>query len=288
VRQPINQDAPVNSLQGAGSELRRVERMPATRRPLYVLVVDDIPANQTVIRTLLQKRGHDVQVAGDGREAVDLHKRSTFDVLLMDVQMPTMDGLQATAAIRNMDDPGRSRVPIIALTSHAQADDRVRCLQAGMDDYLAKPVAAERLIELVERLGRVGAGPPAISQATPGTSSKGDRAIDIGATLSRLGNDPELLRDTAYFLVEDAPGLIARLRDGLQAGDVEAVERAAHTLKGMAANFDARAAMQAAARIEDLAKASCLDAADDAVAPLEREFERVIAALRDEVLGPNA
>jgi HPt (histidine-containing phosphotransfer) domain-containing protein len=187
-----------------------------------------------------------------------------------------------------MDDPGKSRVPIIALTSHVQAVDRDRCLQAGMDDYLAKPVAAERLIELVERLGRVEAGPPAISGSTAGASSKGERVIDVGATLGRLGNDPQLLRDMGRFLVEDAPGLMARLREGWQAGDVEAVERAAHTLKGMAANFDAHAAMQAAAQIEDLAKASCLDAGDDALAPLEREFERVIAALRDEVLDrPN-
>ncbi len=115
---------------------------------LRVLVAEDTRANQELIVRVLNKRGHVVEVAADGRQAVELASRASFDVVLMDLQMPGMDGFQATAELRAM--PETARIPIVALTAHAMAGDRERCLAAGMDDYLAKPLDIRTLVDIVE------------------------------------------------------------------------------------------------------------------------------------------
>jgi CheY-like chemotaxis protein len=119
---------------------------------LQVLLAEDMRANQMLVLYALRQRGHRVDVAGDGQEAVERATASAYDVILMDVQMPVLDGFQATAAIRAL--PSRARVPIIALTAHAMAGDRERCLEAGMNGYLAKPLDIEQLIDVVETWGR--------------------------------------------------------------------------------------------------------------------------------------
>lgn len=119
---------------------------------LRVLVAEDTPTNQKLISHVLQKRGHHVDIAATGEEAVAAVVQRPYDVILMDVQMPKMDGLQATAAIRAL--PGRERVPIIALTAHAMSGDRQRCLDAGMDHYLPKPLDIRKLVEVVEEFAR--------------------------------------------------------------------------------------------------------------------------------------
>ena len=121
---------------------------------LRVLVAEDTPTNQKLISHVLQKRGHHVDIAATGEDAVAAVVKRQYDVILMDVQMPKMDGLQATAAIRAL--PGRERVPIIALTAHAMSGDRQRCLDAGMDHYLPKPLDIRKLLEVVEELARQG------------------------------------------------------------------------------------------------------------------------------------
>ena len=120
---------------------------------LRILLVEDNPANQKLATYILQDRGHLVEIAGDGQEAIYLTEQNRYDVILMDVQMPGMNGLEATAAIRKREDGG-SRVPIIAMTAHAMKGDRERCLAAGMDGYLSKPVNAQEMIGLVESLAR--------------------------------------------------------------------------------------------------------------------------------------
>jgi CheY-like chemotaxis protein len=151
---------------------------------LRVLVAEDTYANQKLLTTVLAKRGHVVESARDGHEAVELAGDRQFDVILMDVQMPRMDGLQATSAIRGMPDPHRRRVPIIALTAHAMEGDRERFLEAGMDGYFTKPIHAPRLIEYLESRYSAAASnglewnsPPApdaphsVAAATPNVSS---------------------------------------------------------------------------------------------------------------------
>ncbi len=121
-------------------------------RPLRVLLAEDTPANQKLVVKILQKRGHVVIVANHGREAIDLFKQENFDIVLMDVQMPVMDGFQATEVIRSLDRSAHSSIPIVAMTAHAMAGDQDRCLAAGMDAYLAKPVDSRKLVALIERL----------------------------------------------------------------------------------------------------------------------------------------
>lgn len=125
-------------------------KSPPPARPLNILLAEDTPANQKLIVSLLKKRGHSIAVAHNGREAIDVLKQQRFDVVLMDVQMPIMDGFQATAVIRASQKAGADRLPIIAMTAHAMRGDRERCLAAGMDAYLAKPIDSRKLIELVE------------------------------------------------------------------------------------------------------------------------------------------
>jgi CheY-like chemotaxis protein len=125
-------------------------------QPLRLLLVEDTPANQKLITKILEKRGHLVDVASNGEVALRLLPQKEFDVVLMDVQMPVMDGFQATAAIRALPRPHLSGIPIIAMTAHAMQGDRERCLAAGMDAYVTKPIHSQSLIELVERVGRDG------------------------------------------------------------------------------------------------------------------------------------
>ena len=130
--------------------------LPPPRRTLRILLAEDTLANRKVIVYALSKRGHEVDVAGTGAEALELVQRRDFDLVLMDVQMPVMDGLEATAAIRKLDDPKRATLPIIAMTAHAYKSDQERCLAAGMDAYISKPVNRQELIEMVERLAGGG------------------------------------------------------------------------------------------------------------------------------------
>lgn len=122
-------------------------------RHLRVLLAEDTPTNQLLVQRTLQKRGHEVQIACDGQQAVELVQKEPFDVVLMDVQMPVMDGLRATERIRELDDPAQAKIPIIAMTAHAMASDRERCLAAGMDGYVSKPVRTADLIQVVEEFG---------------------------------------------------------------------------------------------------------------------------------------
>ena len=147
---------------------------PVACAQLRILLVEDNPANQKLATYVLQDRGHLVEIAGDGQEAIRLTERNRYDMILMDVQMPGMDGLEATAAIRKRED-GSRRVPIIAMTAHAMKGDRDRCLAAGMDGYLSKPIDGHEMIALVETLA---AGSPSVaagavsSRTHPATSRK--------------------------------------------------------------------------------------------------------------------
>src|SRR5262245_56898715 len=127
------------------------------QRILRVLIAEDTPADQKVVKAILERRGHVVEVAQNGRQAIEKHRQQSFDVILMDVQMPTMDGLQATEAIRQMTDQAKSSVRVIAMTAHARREDRLRCHEAGMNGYISKPIDSNRLLKLVESLATAGA-----------------------------------------------------------------------------------------------------------------------------------
>ncbi|MFO0945010.1 MAG: response regulator [Planctomycetota bacterium] len=229
------------------------------RPSLKVLLAEDTPANQRVASLVLSKRGHDVSIVSNGADAVERVRNEAFDVVLMDVQMPVMDGYQATAAIRALDDRDKRTVPIVAMTAHAMQRDRQRCYDAGMDAYLAKPIDAAHLIETVEGIvSRVRPMLRARSTSSPFTSFPPHALLpilDLEGTLARLGGDQELFRELLEHHDMDTPNLRSQLRIAMDAGDANGIEKTAHRIKGIIANFGASRAVASVQKVEELGKA---------------------------------
>jgi CheY-like chemotaxis protein len=206
---------------------------------LKVLLVEDNRTNQQVAVKILQNLGHQARVAGNGLEALSALENNDFDLVFMDVQMPEMDGLEATRAIRGRSAAVRDpNIPIIAMTAHAMKGDRERCLAAGMDDYLSKPFTPESLSAAVARVISPAADkaetmPPA--EALPG---QGD--FDRGALLSILEDDQQTVEDMIAIFTQDAPLHLAGLKEAAEAGDWQAARDLAHKLKGAAGMIQAR------------------------------------------------
>jgi CheY-like chemotaxis protein len=230
-----------------------------------------------------------VEVADNGQEAISLTAQNRYDVLLMDVQMPGMDGLEATAAIRKCEVGGR-RVPIIAMTAHAMKGDRDRCLAAGMDGYLSKPVNAQEMIGLVESLAR-GAAPAenGVGAHLPGPASGCCAAISPAPSsvfnpdeaLARCYNKPKMVREMIQCFFDEVDNLFPQMRSALEQGDLAEVGRLGHRMKGTVVYLGAQAAKEAALRVERFCH--CEDGAsseaEEAVNALERECVALKAAL---------
>ena len=237
-------------------------------------MAEDAPANQMLVVRLLERRGHKVEVAGDGRQAVTLFDQRPFDLVLMDVQMPEMDGLQATAEIRKRRQQGGGRVPIVALSVLTSRGDRERCLSAGMDACIAKPIDVSQLVELVESFG-------AKSERAPPVVRPDEPVIDCQASLARLDNDREIFLEMVHFFWNDVPKLLQRLHASIEAGQPGELALAAHTLKGLVANFDANRAGAAASRLEQMGRQQDLMGAAAVCRTLEEEIVRVKRALAE-------
>jgi CheY-like chemotaxis protein len=249
--------------------------------PLRVLLVEDNPANQKLAAYILQDRGHLVEMAGDGQEALYLTEQNRYDVILMDVQMPEMGGLEATAAIRKRDDGGK-RVPIIAMTAYAMKSDRDRCLATGMDGYLSKPVNAQEMIGLVESLaagsGAVSVPPAPIEPISPPAAA----VFDLELAMKRCLNKRDLLQEMIAFFFKDADSLLPQMRAALQKGDLAEVGRLGHRLKGTITHVGAEAAREAASRVERfMLHAGEQAEAEKAVRAFERECEVLRVALTE-------
>jgi signal transduction histidine kinase/CheY-like chemotaxis protein len=277
--------AVITALSADPPATERPSRVPAPRpgapvaATLRVLVAEDNPVNQQLAIRFLGKLGHQAVVVGDGRQALDALARGGFDLVLMDVQMPELDGLQATAMWRDVERRSGGHVPVIAMTAHAMSGDRERCLQAGCDDYLSKPVRLQGLAVAIERcLGRTGPPPGKGSNGSgvPGEAERLD-AFDLTAALDGVDGDRDLLRDLARVFLEDSPRLLSALREASAAGDAIRLRRAAHSLKGSVGNFGAAQAVAASLRLEGLAGSGDLVAA----APVVGEIEAFVAGLRE-------
>ena len=194
-----------------------------SQQPLRVLLAEDTVANQKIVKSILTRRGHAVEIASNGREVVDMIRYQPFDVVLMDVQMPVMDGYQATTAIRMLEAHLGQHVPIVALTAHAMQGDRQRCLAAGMDDYLVKPVRSAHLIELVERYSMNSNQTRQSADLKPAEATRRSAvdgaAFDLEAALARLGHDRAFFANLVDFFLEDYPDLLGRLREAAKTGD---------------------------------------------------------------------
>ena len=243
------------------------KRMPS----LKLLVAEDTPFNQKFILRLLERWGHTAVLARDGKEALTRFAEEPFDAVLMDVQMPEMDGLEAAAAIRRLEArTGRPRTPIVAMTAYAVQGDRDRCLAAGMDDYLAKPIDAGAL----ERILRTRA----CGQKTPAGEK---RLPEEGSLLEGFGNDFGFFREVVEVFLEDHPRQVALLREAAGRGDAASFRRAAHSLKGMLRGFRFTAAAEKAERLERAGEASALSGTGPLIAELEGDMLFLERRLRE-------
>jgi CheY-like chemotaxis protein/HPt (histidine-containing phosphotransfer) domain-containing protein len=251
----------------------------ATPRRLRVLVAEDNDVNRRFLTRVLEKHGHEAVTVANGRQAIDALARvapQRFDVVLMDVQMPEVDGLSATVMIRQQERSTGTHVPIVAMTAHAMSGDRERCLEAGMDAYVSKPVHPHELIAAVERAARP---PHAADRAAPGAAPPPDVVFDVAHARARLGGDQQLLREIIAIFRAEAPALESSIRNAAAAADLEALRLAAHALKGALGTVDAPRAFAAAARVEDAARRADSSRLPSAVAALEHEMIALHRAL---------
>jgi signal transduction histidine kinase/CheY-like chemotaxis protein len=244
----------------------------ASVRRLRVLVAEDNIVNQRVAVGLLTKRGHEVKVASNGQEAVDAAESGDFDVVLMDVQMPIMGGIEATAAIREREGGAGGHLRILAMTAHAMMGDRERCLAAGMDGYLSKPIDPVMLYAALEYDGAGSA--PAAPPAAPAL------AIDREQLLMRLGGDEELLTEVVDLFLADCPVRLAAIKTAVDARDAEGIRKAAHALKGAAGNLSAARLVAATQTLERIGADGRLEATQAAWRLLAVEASAAIDALR--------
>jgi CheY-like chemotaxis protein/HPt (histidine-containing phosphotransfer) domain-containing protein len=237
-----------------------------------VLLAEDNKVNQKLASRLLEKQGHSVVIAINGREAVAAFESEAFDLILMDVQMPELNGYEATAAIREREKVSGRHIPIIAMTAHAMKGDRERCLQAGMDGYVSKPIDTRELFDAIEqvtaRVSRNRGEAPALTEV-----------FDREEALARGGGDMELLLEIAKLFLDECPSQLAEIRDAVARSDSEALERVAHALKGAVGNFGAKLVYAAADKLEMMGRAGNVDGGAEACTELTAEVERLKRSL---------
>jgi two-component system sensor kinase len=243
-----------------------------TTGPMRILLAEDGLVNQQVAIGLLELRGHRVSIANNGHEVLLALEKQKFDVVLMDVQMPEMDGMEATRAIRRREQHTGRHIPIIAMTAHAMKGDREECLAAGMDGYITKPIQAQQLYATVEAY-------PGSEQVveSPGVHAKAP--LEWPTALARVGGSKELLRRLAGLFLKECVKVMAEIRQTITSGDSLRLRRAAHTLKGSADCFAAKPTVEAAFNLELMGKEGNLARVEEGYAALERELGRLTPLL---------
>ena len=244
-------------------------------RPLRILLAEDNLINQKVSLWALENAGHQVSVANNGREAVSALDGDPFDLVLMDVQMPEMDGLEATATIRQAERRTGRHVPIIALTAHAMKGDRERFLAAGMDGYVTKPIRQQELWQEIEQCVPL----PAETKGNGISVGAPDSTLDRATLLARVGGNAKLLTEILHLFRGECPRLMGELREAVSRRNAEGIRRTAHTLKGMLGNLSAQDAYEAAARMEKAGWEDESADAENAFADFQRQLDRLDLAV---------
>jgi CheY-like chemotaxis protein/HPt (histidine-containing phosphotransfer) domain-containing protein len=239
-----------------------------------VLVAEDNTVNQKLARALLERAGHHVVVAENGQVAVDLVRESDFDVILMDVQMPVLGGFEATRAIREWEQKVGGHIPIIAVTARAMAGDREDCLAAGMDGYVAKPLRAAAVFEVIESLV-----PAARHEAAP-AQAPASGIFDSALLLDMLGDDQSLFSEITDAFFREAPLQVDKIRRAMAGNDPKSLREAAHSLKGAAATITAARVASQAERIEAAGRESRTDVQENI-----KELENALTELRQVLDG---
>jgi PAS domain S-box-containing protein len=247
---------------------------------IRILLAEDNPVNQTVALRLLEKQGHQVVVVGNGREAIRALESASpegFDIVLMDVRMPEMDGFEATAAIRAKEAGTDRHIPIVAMTAHAMKGDRERCLAAGMDAYISKPIRGKELLELMQQL----AGVPAPVEDAGERPAQASDLPDLKTLLEQFDNDADLLREVAETFLTDHPRQLAAIQEALDRNDARSVERTAHAFKGSVGNFGASAVVRAAQKLELMGRDGDLTNAEEAFGQLRKKVRLLAHSLKE-------
>lgn len=246
-----------------------------TTHPLDVLIAEDDLVNRELVTRLLEKRGHRVVTVSDGNKILDVLKKRNqkVDVVLMDVEMPGKNGIEATTAVRMWEKQSEKRLPIVAMTAHAEAEDRERCLEAGMDAYISKPVSGQRLFEVLEAM---------VPRMSPCPDSDlRSSALDRVDALDRVAGDKRLLAQLARIFLEGWRGRLNTIHHGLERSDANMLVNSAHTLKGALGSLAAHAASQAAADLEAQALRGNFVRCAAAAKTLEQEIDRIVPVLAE-------
>jgi PAS domain S-box-containing protein len=246
---------------------------------LRVLLAEDNAVNQRLAFRLLEKMGHQVWLAHNGREAVDLVSVGQFDLLLMDIQMPVMGGIEAAQRIRAAEQGTGRHLPIVAMTAHALKGDREACLEAGMDGYVAKPIRAAELAEEIRRV--ISKKEKTKSDLPTSDAVASELPVDSAELLARVEGDRDLLQSLIGIFREDCPKQLGALREAVASQDSRAIASISHALKGMLANLAGKKASAVAAYVEHSARNGELGKVREGLPELEREIGRVEAALEE-------
>jgi len=239
---------------------------------LHILLVEDNPVNRRLAQHVLEKEGYTVAAVDNGAAALKTLERERFDLVLMDVQMPRMDGIATTTAIRNREKISGGYIPIVALTAHAMAGDRERCLKAGMDGYLIKPIQPATLLEAIEQLHLASGG--------RSNSARADKiVVDRATLLDRVDGDMQLLGEITKMFLQQCDPLMASAREAMKTGNAGRFAYDIHTLRGMFRNLSATAAQEAAGKLEELDLVKNLEKVQAAYALLECEAQALKAEL---------
>jgi two-component system, sensor histidine kinase and response regulator len=252
-----------------------------TLHPLRILVVEDTPFNQKFMLRLLGRDNHQVTIAENGRLALETLAITEFDLILMDVQMPEMDGLEATREIRNREKQTGKHIPIIAMTAHAMKGDRERCLDAGMDEYVSKPVNMDTLFETIKSFfpEEVKSTIEDIPEDVPEDDSQYEP--DAKSLLKVFNDDADFFKQMAEIFLSDTPPMLNTIRDAIQAKDADILRRTAHTLKGMLKNFQFEKVAQTAFQLEETGRQKMFDNSLPAYEKLVRQIDNVHKMLSD-------
>ncbi len=271
-----------------GQETEKAKQVPiATPAPkplnagLDVLLVEDNRVNQAVAMQMLEKMGHSITIANTGAEALSQLAAGSFDLVFMDVQMPVMDGIEATRRIRNQELNTGAHVPIIAMTAHAMKGDRERCLEAGMDGYVSKPInktALQSAMDEVMRLRGINEPKPEMeAQKAPAGESR--LSVNTDVLLERLGGDEKLLYEVIDIFLDEAPKSLEKLRSALMRGDAEATERLAHSIKGELGYLGIDEVSRQARELEENGRNGEIERARQVFVSFEQNVTLIIAML---------
>ena len=248
--------------------------------PLSVLVAEDNLVNQRLVVALLEKVGHTVVIANNGRQAIDHFKSQHFDLVLMDVQMPEVDGLEATYEIRKyQSEQGNHRVPIVAVTAHARPADRKQCLSAGMDEYLAKPIRAADLYQLIESITGHRSTISQPSNGSSASSATSERIVDWAKAFETVGGDRSLLESLLTVFLNDRDTLFANISNAIDDGNANELRLSAHSLKGALTHLGAREPARLASILEEIGAARELESKSEVVTEVMKNLEASLEPL---------